>query len=388
MSINLEEQLTYQLRVGTSLQASDPTRDASEFHLVSRQLPRTTTKLARETLENGLNPRVRVPNARDSEKRTILMEADSPDLKSTYTYEGDYEMVSKGEDTDDEVACVLVYDDEVQAFTIERISFVPVIKSGVPNSVSAGTSSSNALLLPTNKHDPLRAKQPRRESESGVDEALESALAKEFEGMLSDDENDSDGNKARRDSAKNDKRVHSEDQGNSELANSLNEALLFEAGESDEEEFEEVDSAEVLAARRDGSRNASIEADALFDRRSTLGDDDEDEEELFEEIDPSVGLGGSEFSPQSGRIGGSLIEDDSDQFEEISESRVNSMMSKDVGDEALFGGSLTASPISYTGQQPPQQARKPNGSMDTGNDTMDDEFEDLDLDLARSLESS
>ncbi|KAJ1786073.1 hypothetical protein LPJ62_003946 [Coemansia sp. RSA 2167] len=387
MSINLEEQITYQLQVGTSLQGSDA--DSDEFHLVSRQLARTTTKLARETLENGHNTRVRVPNARDADKRSILLEADSSDLKSTCTYEGDYEVVSKGDDTDDEIACVLIYDDEVNAFTIERVATMPVIKTGVPNSVSvAANASSGSLLLPTNKHDPEKVKQPaRRESESVMDEALEDELAKELEGMLSDDDNDSDGGRmSRRNSSKQtDKRVNSEEQLNTELADSLNEAL-FEAAGSDEDEFEEVDGSEVLAARRDSSRNMSTDADPLFDRRSTLDDDDEDEM-LFEEIDPSVELGGTEFSPQNSRAGGSMIEDDSDQFEEISGSRVNSMISKSTGDDALFG-SFTASPISYSDQQPLQQAGKKSSSMDPGTDTVDDEFEDFDLDLTRSLESS
>ncbi|KAJ2852234.1 hypothetical protein IWW36_000376 [Coemansia brasiliensis] len=405
MSINLEEQITYELHIGTSLKPNS--KDLSEFHLVSRQLPRTTTKVARETLENGQNSRVRISAIQDAEKRNLLMEADSPDLKSSCTFEGDFELVSSpaSDNEDADIPCILIYDDELQAFTIEKLSSMPVIKSGVPSSVSAaanGSAATGMLALPTNRHNSSKDKQTlRRESESMMDDELEDKLAKELEGMLDDDGNDSDTSKANRHNSARQtesKRSNSEDQLNKELDASLDEAL-FEAVASDEDEFEEVDGSQVLAATSDqtSGRNMTADSEGLFGRRSTMEDDDE--EEMFEEIDPSAALDGTEFSPQNSRIGGSVMEEDSDQFEEISGSRINSMVSiKDTGDDALFSESLIASPLSYSDNQQQQQSDqrqseqqstgKVSESVDNGNDSADDEFEDLNLDLACSLDSN
>ncbi|KAJ2674044.1 hypothetical protein IWW42_001864 [Coemansia sp. RSA 1085] len=385
MSINLEEQITYELHIGTSLKPNS--KDPGEFHLVSRQLPRTTTKVARETLENGQNSRVRVSTSQGGDKRSLLMEADSPDLKTSCTFEGDFELVSPpaSDNEDAEIPCVLVYDDELQAFTIEKLSSMPVVKSGVPNSVSAaanGSAPAGMLALPTNRHNSNRDKQ---ESESMMEDDLEDKLAKELEGMLDDDGNDSDTSKAnRRNSARQaaSKRSNSEDQLNKELSDRLDEAL-FEEVASDDDEFEEVDGSQVLAATstQDGGRNMTTDSEGLFGRRSTM--EDEDEEEMFEEIDPSSALGGAEFNS---RIGGSGVEEDSDQFEEISGSRINSMInSKDTGDDGLFGGSLVASPLNDSDNQQHQLEQQSISKM---SDSADDEFEDLNLDLAHSLDSS
>ncbi|KAJ2284704.1 hypothetical protein IWW55_007474 [Coemansia sp. RSA 2706] len=238
---------------------------------------------------------------------------------------------------------------------------MPAVRSGVPNSVAAANTSAGMLALPTNTHDKAKEKTAaRRESESVMDEALEDELAKELEGMLDDD---SDDGRSRRNSKSLEKRVNSEDQLNAELVESLDEALL-DANGSDEDEFEEVDESEVLAARRESSRLTNDKSD----RRSTADFDDEDEM-IFEEVDPPAELGPVES-----------IEEDSDQFEEVDGSRVNSM-----ADDSLFSGSYTASPMSYIDQPSSshQQTKKPSSL-----DTVDDEFEDLDLDLARSLDSS
>ncbi|KAJ2156509.1 hypothetical protein GGF46_005141 [Coemansia sp. RSA 552] len=380
MSLNLDEQQTYSVQLGSSLQGSFSEADEDGFHLVSRQLPRTTTKVSRETLENGRNARVRLPQTQrpvGEGRRSLLLEADSPDTKATCTYEGEFEVLPR---EGDEVACVLIYDDELKAFTVERLASQPVVRSGVPNaSAAVQPSAAGALALPANKHDPAREKKAvRRDSEMVMDEALEDDLAKELEGMLDDDSDGVDAGsrrssvrqqqqqppplQSRRGTAE-DLRENSEDQ----LAESLDEALFAAAaaaGGSDDDEFEEVDGADLPLAQshRDGRSDDDLDASGDM---------------VFEEIDPSVG----DFSPQTERLGGSLLEDDSDQFEEISGSRVNSMAAKDV-DEGLFEGSFTASPVGYSEQASPLKQPPGQKSMSL------DEFEDLDLDLTRSLESS
>ncbi|KAJ1899275.1 hypothetical protein LPJ66_002207, partial [Kickxella alabastrina] len=213
MSINLEQLTTYQIQPGHSFgnhsaatgdstdQSTTSNSSGDEFHLISRQLPRTTTKLSRETLESneGLRARFSGPTNRQSEpgdKRQVILEADSRDQKSTCTYEGDFEQVSRGElnggtgDNDEEVDCVLIYDAENKMFVIERVASNIVVRSGVANGVASSAGTATGLLaLPTKRHDPTRdGERGKREvsavgdvDRSGADETSEDELAKELE---------------------------------------------------------------------------------------------------------------------------------------------------------------------------------------------------------------
>ncbi|KAJ2080038.1 hypothetical protein H4R24_003372 [Coemansia sp. RSA 988] len=412
MSINLEKQITYPVHAGSSLRskkgAGSTTSNSSSmedlgFHLVSRQLPRTTTRLSRDTLENGKSMRVRFPgeaskNAAD--KQPILLEATARNEETTCTYEGDYVHISRRnsngvresndgslEDSGEEVECVLVYDAEVEAFTIHRVESRVTVTSGGLNSVVPGTAGTNAgaLILPSKKHNSERhnsVKAPshsssRRESKA-MDDELEDALAKELDDMLSDD---SDGGGNGKMSRKNSVRQQQQGQ------------LVDEMVESpSEDEFEEVDSSQVLSARRNTNQTSTgTDVELMSDHHSGA----EDNEMVFEEVDPSMDLGVvSDSSLHNSRASGSPVDDDSDQFEDVSASRIVGLASKDgadkdvADDDALFDGSFSASPLSYTDQtQGPQGQGQRSHSGDHGTDTQD-EFEDLDLDLVRSLDSS
>ncbi|PIA18091.1 hypothetical protein COEREDRAFT_80035 [Coemansia reversa NRRL 1564] len=408
MSINLEKKITYPVHVGSSLQrkkgtGSTTTNSSSSvedlgFHLVSRQLPRTTTRLSRDTLENGENMRVRFPSGvskHSDDKQPILLEATARNEETTCTYEGDYVRISRRnsdgsrdaddgtlEDSDDEVECVLVYDAEIEAFTIHRLESRVSVTSGGLSSVVPGTAGTNAgaLVLPTKKHNSTKHNSGKASSHSSskreskaMDDELEDALAKELDDILSDD---SDGGTNGKTSRKNSMRQQHQDQ------------LLDEIVEShSEDEFEEVDSSQVLSARQNVNQSSvEMDVESLSDHHSGA----EDNEMIFEEVDPSMDLGVvSDSSLHNSRVSGSPIEDDSDQFEDVSASRIISLTGKDAADDdALFGGSFSASPLSFTDQgQDIQGQGQRSHSGDHGTDTQD-EFEDLDLDLVRSLDSS
>ncbi|KAJ2508131.1 hypothetical protein IWW47_000765 [Coemansia sp. RSA 2052] len=133
MAINLEQKAAYPIRIGASVFRSgsnntdftqrvvsdDGTFEEDGFHLVSRQLPRTTTKLSRETLESGENVRTRqlgttARSAEDGGKQSVLIEIDARDQKSTCTYEGDFEPVPFSDNIEahsddgenDEIECI------------------------------------------------------------------------------------------------------------------------------------------------------------------------------------------------------------------------------------------------------------------------------------------
>ncbi|KAJ2767847.1 hypothetical protein IWQ57_003785 [Coemansia nantahalensis] len=382
MSINLDEATEYKLLVGASLRGSGRRGDGSDsgsssggeedgFHLVSRHLPRTSTKATRETLESGANMRVRLPAAHGPSsssgggKGSLLLEADVPDQKATCTYEGEVEHVADQADgADDEVACVLIYDDELKAFTIEKLASTAAVTSGLLSQVAAtGTGATASMLaLPASAHGSSGAAGARRESESVMDEALEDELAKELEGMLDDDSDGGEGAGAgggranRQGSARaQGARVGSEELLTADLERSLGDALFSPAdseaeADDDDDEFEAIDGAKAPGGHSD---------------KGSAADDDE---MAFEEIDLPTSLGA--------QPGGSLMEDDSDQFEDVSASRIPSIGDKGAADDdGLFVESFTTSPVGYAGQG--QQ----------GADTLD-EFEELDLDLSRSLASS
>ncbi|KAJ1992584.1 hypothetical protein GGI25_000085 [Coemansia spiralis] len=421
MSINFDQQTTYQLRLGVTMQSNDESESVTEdsgFHLISRQLPRTTTKLCRETLETGSSLRARLlgtagKNGENSgDRRPAIFEAGARDQKTVCTYEGEYVYISQGNDStspeNDEVDCVLIYDNENKAFVIERVASNTTIKSSSQNGVGSGPGgpASGLLALPSNQYDPSKMKRkaetgsgPRREST--MDEAAEDELAKELEGMLDDVSDSGDASGAasserlgRNDSMRqNDKWENLEEQLNLELAENLDDEL-FEAPGSDEDEFEEVDDAQFV--------------DEMQERQNSV---DDDEDMLFEEIDPSADIGsngGVEHLASRGS-GGSAADDDF-EFEEVGSPSVTQISANSAGmDEALFGGSYTSSPntLHQPGQDRSQQQQQglqdrttsistASGRVTSGNmrastdqDTeMGDEFEDLDFDLTQSLQGS
>ncbi|KAJ2710853.1 hypothetical protein H4R19_003540, partial [Coemansia spiralis] len=202
MSLNLDEATEYKVLVGASLRGAGgrgeggtSSGEEDGFHLVSRHLPRTTTKVSRETLESGANMRALLPaSGGGGGKGSLLLEADVRDQKATCTYEGEMECTADQADgADDEVACVLLYDEELKAFTIERLASTAVITSGQQSHVATGGTATDMLALPANTHGSPGAAGARRESESVMDEALEYELAKELEGMLDDDSDGADG---------------------------------------------------------------------------------------------------------------------------------------------------------------------------------------------------
>ncbi|KAJ2453206.1 hypothetical protein GGF42_003853 [Coemansia sp. RSA 2424] len=434
MAIDLEQKAAYPIRIGASVLKSgsnstdltqrvvsdDGTFEEDGFHLVSRQLPRTTTKLSRETLESGENVRTRqlgttARSAEDGGKQSVLIEIDAHDQKSTCTYEGDFEPVPFSDNIEahsddgenDEIECVLIYDEESKAFVIERVASHIAVRSGAPSGVSlvsAGTSAGQ-LALPTNKHgspkERVRAAS-KRDTPSLVDEASEDELAKELEGML-DDASDmgdvaltgSSRLRSRRSSEQPTQKWDSlDDQLNMELAENLDEALLEDVG-SDDDEFEEVDGAQFLDSETgdsdEAARNLVAEIESLPDNRSD-DDDDDDDDMAFEEVDPSAELDArpnSRLALSGNRAGLSAEFED---FEEIGTPLTGQSNATNSIDDSLFSGSASPSLLSprrYEQRNLNQARRQKGGSVSADADTETlDEFEDLDLDLTRSLEDS
>ncbi|KAJ2062310.1 hypothetical protein GGI17_002548 [Coemansia sp. S146] len=423
MSINLEQNTTYPIRLGSTMLkrsnanlsqvvADEGTFEEDGFHLVARQLPRSTTKLSRETLENGENARARHldTTAREAEgdnRQSVLIEIDARDQKSTCTYEGDFEPVPHSDGSDDEVECVLIYDEESRAFVIERVASHVVVKSGAPSGVSAATAGTSAgqLALPMNKHgspkERVRAAS-RRDTPSLMDEASDDELAKELEGMLDDvsDQGDvaltgSARSRSRRSSVQRaNKWDNLDDQLNMELAENLDEALLEDVA-SDDDEFEEVDGAQFLGSDNgadDGgeARDLVAEVESLPDRRSDDDDDDDDDDMAFEEVDPSAELDARPNSQLALSVNRAGLSDEFGDFEEIGTPLTGQSNGTSGIDDSLFSGS--ASPSLLSPRRPEHrsvnQARRPKGSSlsaDVDTEALD-EFEDLDLDLTRSLE--
>ncbi|KAJ2734076.1 hypothetical protein IW152_002622 [Coemansia sp. BCRC 34962] len=382
--------------------SDEGTFEEDGFHLVSRQLPRSTTKLSRETLGNGENVRARhlATTARadeDDNKQSVLIEIDALSQKSACIYEGDFEPVrssdsteAHSDDDDDKVECVLIYDEDSKAFVIERVASHVVVKHGAPSGVSAAATGTSAgqLALPVNRHgspkEGVRVAS-RRETPSLMDEASEDELAKELEGMLDDDSDQGDvaltgsaRSRSRRSSVQPTSKWDSlDDQLNMELAETLDEALLEDAA-SDDDEFEEVDGAQFL-----GSDNG---VESLPDRRS----DDEDDDMAFEEVGPPTELAArpsSQLALSANRAG---LSDDFGEFEDIGSPLTGQSNGTSGIDDSLFSGS--ASPSLLSPRRPEQrgvnQTRQLKGSSlsaDADTETLD-EFEDLDLDLTRSLE--
>ncbi|KAJ2783073.1 hypothetical protein H4R18_001894 [Coemansia javaensis] len=410
MSINLDEPTEYLVRVGSSLQGEQPdAEDEAGFHLVSRQLPRTTTKVARETLEHGDNMRVRVPAVRaGGGKSALLLEADSRGQRGTCAYEGELERLAGSGADDDEITCVLVYDDEFKAFTIEKLASTATITSGALNAVAAaaaGGGLASALELPANTH---RARaESRRESESVADEALEDVLAKELEDMMG---NNSDGaggcTTSHQDSApQHDKQVDSEEPPSADLAKAIDDELfggassggctashrdsapqrdkrvnseeLFSGASSEDDAFEDVDSDAAAAATAAAAAAAAAPAAAAPAATVPTSAHDSDADEVV--------LGGLDLSA-SLAITRSIMDEDSDQFEDIGNMRLPSATNGDTAsvgddddDDELFGRELTRSPVPDADQQQRTPAHSA-GSLD--------DFDELGDDLARSLQSN
>ncbi|KAJ2724291.1 hypothetical protein GGI07_002064 [Coemansia sp. Benny D115] len=406
MSINLEQQTTYKVQPGVSLSTKDTDtgtdtdqggQPASDFHLLARQLPRTTTRLSRETLENGegLRARFAEPPLRsmdNADKKHLLLEADSTTQKSTCTYEGDFEKLTMEDATqDDEVECILIYDEENKAFVIERLTSAVVVKSSGPNNTGSSGAGIGMLALPTKKHDPSRERNKgtaREDAQAGGDEFSEDELAKELEGML-DDVSDTgepgsanpskSGRWASSGSKQSEKWDNLEDQLNIELEETLGEALNEDAG-SDEDEFEEVDGTQFVQ-NKSNANSMAAEIESLADTPS-----DEDEDMVFEEVDPSAGLSAGTIGsvrPDHRRGSGSILEDDFEDFEEIGSPRT---AQSNTADEHLFEEPVSS--ISSAGEFKSPREREVDGSVVSADQEieMGDEFDDLEYDLARNLE--
>ncbi|KAJ2811561.1 hypothetical protein H4S07_001988 [Coemansia furcata] len=374
MSINLEQKTTYPIRLGSTIvkntsessQVADSgTFEEDGFHLVSRQLPRSTTKLSRETLESGENARARHLDTTRPGPSQVLIEIDGRDQKSTCTYEGDYEPVALKDEgqSDDDVECVLIYDEESKAFVIDRVASHVAVKTGAPSGVSSvAATSTGQLALPVNRHVASRRGTP--------DEASDDELAKELEGMLDDVSDPGDARKTSVPRASAAKWDSLDDQLNMELAETLDDALLDAA--SDDDEFEEVDGAQFL----DDAKDLDVES---------LPDRSDDDDMVFEEVDPGADAPSAPLSLSVARG------DDFGDFEEIGTPLTGQSNGTSGIDDSLFSGS--ASPALLSPRRSEQrgvvnQARRSRGSglsADVDTETLDG-FEDLDLDLTRSLE--
>ncbi|KAJ2746249.1 hypothetical protein GGI20_001529 [Coemansia sp. BCRC 34301] len=433
MTINLEQNITYPIRLGASVLkhssssdlakrvvSDDGTFEEDGFHLVSRQLPRTTTKLTRETLESGKNVRARQLDntaraAEGEDRQSVLIEIDARDQKSTCTYEGDFEPVvpsidnvdanEGSDDADDEIECVLIYDEESKAFVIERVASHIAVKSGVPSGVSAVSTGTLAgqLALPTNTHGSPKGRvraASKRDTPSVVDEASEDELAKELEGMFDDASDMGDvvltgsaRSRSRRSSEQRTQKWESlDDQLNMELAENLDEALLEDVA-SDDDEFEEVDGAQFLGSEtgNGGEAAGSLEVESLPDNHSD-GDDDDDDDMAFEEVDPPAELDARPNSQLALSVSRAGLTAEFEEFEEIGTPFTGQSNVTSGIDDSLFSGSASPSLLSprRLEQRSLNQARRLNGgsvSADVDTETLDG-FEDLDLDLTRSLEDS
>ncbi|KAJ2885136.1 hypothetical protein IWW38_005353, partial [Coemansia aciculifera] len=395
MSINLEQKTTYPIRLGASMRKrSDSNSDPSQrivsdegtfvedgFHLVSRQLPRTTTKLSRETLESGENVRARQLDTSatlndgsgldSKQQQSVLIEVDGSDQRSTTcTYEGDFEPVASGhgaretssDGESDEVECVLIYDEEMKAFVIERIASLVTIKSGVPSGVTAASvgTSAGQLALPANKHgspkERVRTASAKRDTPSLVgDESSEDELAKELEGMLDDNSDMGDvalttspsRSRSRRSSVQGTQKWESlDDQLNMELAENLDDALLEDVA-SDEDEFEEVNDAQFI-----GSEDGGGNVESLADSRSDDDDDDDDDDLAFEEVDLPAGLGDDRPSSQMAlSVERTGLGAGFDDFEEIGTPLTGHSNTTSGIDDSLFSGSASPSLLSPRRQE-------------------------------------
>ncbi|KAI8325370.1 hypothetical protein GQ54DRAFT_295601 [Martensiomyces pterosporus] len=425
MSINLEHPATYHVRLGTSMHRSDSQidkadsgTDEGEYHLVARQLPRSTTRLSRDTLENGENIRARLlgtpsntaqarpkDSGNNSGKLPLLIEIDTRDQNSTCVYEGDYEQVSHSQESE-EVDCLLLYDEESKAFVIERVASSVLIKSsntaGGSNAGGSGSTSTGQLALPANKYvapkggsRPSAKSQSRQDTQAALDDTMDAELARELEGALDDLSDHGDGATARPASPSRrgstqrlHKRQTSEDQLNMELAENIDEAL--QDALSDDDEFEEVDNSQFMS--NNSSKNLEAEVESLSDRHSNNGDEEEDEDDMiFEEVDPSAGMeNGDANSDLLGATASvALLESDSDEFEEIDNEQDPSLFFNGANEQdsgSLFAESVQSSPTSASHHQRQQQSPLAHGvSADPDNEDSS-EFEDLENDLARSLE--
>ncbi|KAJ2383192.1 hypothetical protein GGI05_005394 [Coemansia sp. RSA 2603] len=342
MSLNLDQQTTYSLSVGSSLQPDD-TSDARHFHLVSRQLPRTTTKLSREILDNGTGLRTRLPTPASTSSSHLVLEGDSADGKSSCTYDGDYELLNSDEREPD-VECVLIYDAENNAFVVERLASAVVVRAGA----LSANATSVGLALPAKTHV------------AGLEDD-EDALAKELEGMLDDDFTDPPAPPPPMDKPAQ-ARHTPDDRLNMELEETLERALMDVP--SDDDDFEEVDAAQFAPSISQASAAAAA---------ATLSDDDM----AFEEVVLPTSTRASPATrarPMSDDPGSDEFED----FEDVGSPRT---ALSSTFDDALFGESIASTPV--TGESvdrlPPVSASKSESV---------DEFDDLDFDLARNIEHS
>ncbi|KAJ1724470.1 hypothetical protein LPJ53_001240 [Coemansia erecta] len=372
MSLNLDQQTTYSLHAGSSLQSSDSSGDASQFHMVSRHLPRATTKLSREILDSGTGLRTRLANTASQSsssspaKQSLVLEGDSLDQKATCTYEGDFELLNADAQENDDVECVLIYDHENKAFVVERLASSVAVRSGAPSGSSAPPAASGMLALPEKQHDP--AGEQREEDE---DEEEEDELAKELEGMLDDEDDfvDPPVSAARSTQSARRRRLPSpDDRLNMELEETLEKALLDDVP-SDDDDFEEVDAAQFAAPSINNHGNLS----------------DEDEDDMaFEEVNMPASARGSPGGlvhakpppPEDDLV---IDDEDFEDFEEVGSPRT---AQSSAFDDALFGDSVGSTPItgdSATDRLPPVSGSKSESV---------DEFDDLDFDLARNIEHS
>ncbi|KAJ2781527.1 hypothetical protein GGI15_003199 [Coemansia interrupta] len=362
MSLNLDQQTTYTLRPGSSLQPGDSSSDAAQFHLVSRQLPRTTTKLSREILDSGTGLRARLATTNQPpalSKKPLVLEGDSPDQKTTCTYEGDFELLSTDAQENDDVECVLIYDHENCAFVVERLASAVAVRSATLQGGSAAPAVSGMLALPERQHDP--AGEDEDEEEEDEDE-----LAKELEGMLDDGSDFVDPPVSAATSTQSvlrRKQPSPDDQLNMEL-----EQALLDDVPSDDDDFEEVDATQFAAPP--------------INAHADLSDDDDDDDMAFEEVNlPASARMSPGDSVLVRPMSDDLLIDDDDfgDFEEVGSPRT---AQSGAFDEALFGDSVGSTPItgdSAADRMPPVSASRSESI---------DEFDDLDFDLARNIEHS
>ncbi|KAJ1951081.1 hypothetical protein FBU59_000368 [Linderina macrospora] len=327
--------------------------EGDEFHIVSRQLPRSTTKVSRETLENGSNIRARLLDT--SAKQSLLMEIDARDQKTQCTYEGDYDVVPQ--DTD-EVECVLLYDSESQAFVVERISSNCSVKVGTVSGAATAGAASGQLALPSSTYVLVEPKsKPKGKTASDLEEGSDDdAFALELEGMLNNgsESGDVSRNQSRRGSSSQEahRTQASDDQLGMELEENIDEIL---DAVSDDDMFEDVGDAQFP----DGG-----------DDVKSLSDQNSDDEIMFEEI-PAPIEASAPFEAFE-EVG----EDDDSEFETVS---------VDDADD-LFGDieSAGASPMHAVPDSATSQNKESPSAVGQDNENSD-EFDELEEDLERSL---
>ncbi|ORX74832.1 hypothetical protein DL89DRAFT_23431 [Linderina pennispora] len=342
MSINLETLTTYNVRVGASISpqtandsdaAGAQSSEDSEFHIVSRQLPRSTTKQA------------------------LLMEIDAWDQKTQCTYEGDYDVVPRDVD---EVDCVLLYDKESQVFVVERISSNCTVKAGTVSGAASASAASGKLALPSSTYVAVEPKpKPKGKATSDMEDGSDDdAFALELEGILNDgsESGDVSRNQSRRGSSS--QAAHKpqgpDDQLGMELEENIDEIL---DAASDDDMFEDVE-------------------DAQFhhdDDVRSLSDQNSDDDIVFEDIPAPIGTSAPfETFEEVG-------EDDDSEFETVNVD--------DAGNaDDLFGDieSGSTSPIHAAPNSATSQSKGLSSAADQDNENSD-EFDDLEEDLERSL---